>query len=307
MNWISISIIAYLLIALGVIIDKFLLSSNRISHPVVYSFYSGVLSFFTIFVFLPFEIELVGLVEALEMFLFGIIFIYGILLLFFAIKKSEASRVVPVVGVIIPLASLMIESILLGQSFLIKEVMGIIVLIFGGLLISFDLPLKLGEKKFFAGFYYSIFAGTFLAISYSGASYFYKEVGFVSGFSWTRVGVAIGALLMLLIPTWRKSIKNSIFGFKKAKKKNIRTGNLFILNKILNGVGSVLVNYAIAIGSVTLVNALVSVEYVFVFFLALIFHGIYPEIFSEKNKFYDILQKIIAIMIIAAGIFLITS
>ena len=31
-----------------------------------------------------------------------------------------------------------------------------------------------------------------------------------------------------------------------------------------------------------------------------------PEIFSEKNKFYDILQKIIAILIIALGIFLIT-
>jgi len=305
MNWLSVSIIAYLIIALGVIIDKFLLSSNRVSHPVVYAFYSGILSFFTIFVFLP-GLHLVSLTDALGMFLFGIIFIYGVLLLFFAIKKSEASRVVPVVGAIIPLVTLAIESILLGQNFSAQILLGIVILIFGGLLISFDLPVKLGKKKFFAGFYYSIFAGIFLAVSYVGVSYFYKKIGFVNGFAWTRIGVAIGALLMFLIPIWRKSIINSIFGFEKAKEKNIRTGCLFILNKILNGVGSVLVNYAIYIGSVTLVNALVSIEYVFVFFLALIFHGIYPKIFSEKNKFYDILQKIIAILIIAIGIVLIT-
>ena len=56
MNWLIVSIIAYLLIALGVILDKFLLSSNRISHPVVYAFYSGLLSFFTIFIYFPFVV-----------------------------------------------------------------------------------------------------------------------------------------------------------------------------------------------------------------------------------------------------------
>ncbi len=70
--------------------------------------------------------------------------------------------------------------------------------------------------------------------------------------------------------------------------------------------GSVLVNYAIKLGGATVVNALVSIEYVFVFILALIFGGLYPKVFSEKTKVLDILQKAFATFIIAIGIFLIT-
>jgi len=314
MNWLTISIIAYLLIALGIIIDKFLLSSDRVSHPVVYAFYSGILSFFTIFVFFPFGFQMVSVAEALKMSLVGIFFLYGILVLFFAIKKSEASRVIPVAGAIIPLATLAIGITFLGQIFSIKELIGIFVLIFGGLLISLNLPLRLGEKKFFIGFYYSILAGIFLAISYSGMDYFYEKAAdlynaediFSTVFIWTRMGVTLGAFSLLLIPTWRRLITNSVLSFKKEKKKHLQTGNLFILNKILNGVGSVLVNYAIKLGGATLVNALVSMEYVFVFILALIFGGIYPKVFSEKTKVFDILQKAFAVFIIAIGIFLIT-
>ena len=306
MSWILIAIVAYLLIALGVILDKFLLNSKRVSHPVVYAFYSGILSFFTIFFFFPFGFHRVGLTDALGMFLAGFIFFCGVILLFFAIKKSETSRVVPVVGAIIPIVTLIVEFFFLGRSFSFFAVMGVIVLIFGGLLLSFDLPLKLGKKKFFAGFYYSIFAGILLAFSYVGLSYFFQRDNFFNVFIWTRMGLTIGAFLLLIIPLWRKYIFNSIFGFKKEKKKNIHTGNLFVLNKILNGVGSALVSYAISLGGATLVNALVSVEYVFVFVLALVFHGFYPDVFSEKNKLSDILQKVMAILIIAGGIFLIT-
>jgi len=306
MNWISIAIIAYLLIALAVILDKFLLSSKRISHPVVYAFYSGILSFFTLFIFAPFGFRWVSLGEIFGMIFFGFIFFVGVLILFFAIRESETSRVIPVVGAAIPLVSLMVESYFLQQTFSAREVFGIIILIFGGLLISFDLPLRLGKKKFFTGFYYSIYAGFFLAIAYSGFKPFYDHYNFPTVFGWTRMGLAVGAILLVLVPIWRRLIFKSIFGFKKEKKKNIRTGNLFIFNKILNGAGSALTNYAIAIGSVTLVNALVSVEYVFIFILALIFHGFYPQIFSEKNKASDLMQKIIAILIIALGIILIT-
>ena len=310
MNWISIAILSYFLIALGVILDKFLLSSKRVAHPATYAFYSGIMSFFTIFIFFPTgKLHLVSAVTALWMFGFGFIFFVGVLFLFFAIQKSEASRVIPVVGAVTPIISFVIESLFLQKAFLSQEIFGILILILGGLLISFDLPIKLGKKKFFTGFYYSIFAGAILAVGLSGLSYFYKLDNFFNVFSWSRMGLTIGAFALLLVPAWRKIIWKSIFGNKnkKEKKSNWRTGNLFVLNKILNGIGSALTSYAIAIGSVTVVNALVSVEYVFIFILALIFHGMYPEIFSEKNKPSDLMQKIMAILIIAVGIILITK
>jgi len=306
MNWIIVAIIAYFLIAFGVVIDKFLLSSKRVSHPAVYAFYSGLLSFFTVFIFAPFGFHWMGLTSTIMMLIFGLVFFAGMISIFYAIKKGEASRVVPLVGVIIPLISLLIEGVILRQPFSAQEFLGIIILIFGGFLISFDLPLELGKKKFFRGFFQAILAGFFLAIAYSGASYFYKQDSFSNVFSWTRIGVALGAILIFLVPVWRKIILKSIFGVKKEKAKNLRTINLFFLNKILNGVGSVLVNYAIAIGSVAVVNALISVEYVFVFIIVAFFHAIFPKIFAERNKLSDILQKVMAIVVVAVGIVLIT-
>jgi len=305
MNWIFVAVVSYLLIALGVILDKFLLSSKRISHPVIYAFYSGILSFFTIFIFAPFGFHWVSLGNASGMIASGLFFFIGIFFLFYAIKKSEASRVVPLIGAIVPLCSLVIEGIIFGQHFSALEIFGIIILIFGGLLISFDLPIEIGKKKFFAGFSQTILAGIFLAVAYSGFNIYYKQDNFSNVFGWTRLGLTLGAFLLFLFPAWRKAILKSLFGFKKEKRKHAGTANLFFLNKILNGVGSALVNYAIAIGSVAAVNALVSVEYVFVFILALIFHGFLPHVFSEKIRLSDLLQKVMAIFVIGIGIALI--
>lgn len=309
MNYIVVAIIAYLLIALGVVIDKFLLSSKRVSHPAIYAFYSGILSFFTIFIFAPFGFHWTNLTSTIGMALVGLVFFAGMVSIFYAIKKGEASRVVPLVGVIIPLISLLIEGVIFRQPFSAQEILGIIILVFGGFLISFDLPLEIGKKKFFAGFFQAILAGFFLAIAYLGFDYFseiYKDDGFSNVFIWTRFGLTLGSILILIIPAWRKIILKSIFGAKKQKSKNLRTANLFFLNKILNGTGSALINYAIFLGSATIVNALISVEYVFVFIVVAIFHAIFPKIFAERNKLSDILQKVIAILVVAVGIVFIT-
>jgi len=162
------------------------------------------------------------------------------------------------------------------------------------------------KKKFFSGFYQSIFAGLILAIAFSAFDFFYKKEGtFLNVFIWTRMGLFFGALTLLFYPAWKKIIFDSLLNFKKPKKNNIRTGNLFVLNKILGGVGSVLVNYAIALGSVTIVNALVAVEYVFVFMIGIIFARFFPEFFHEKHGRKEIFQKTASIAIIGLGLFLI--
>lgn len=306
MSWVLIAVISYLLVALQTVLDKFMLSSKRVSHPAIYAFYSGILSLFTL-ALAPFGLKSIGFGNFLLYTFFGIVFIYGVLLVFFAIKNSEASRVTPVVGAVIPIITYLIEVFLFGKSFGSWEIWGIVILICGGLLISFEFPLKAKEKKFFAGFYYSIFAGILLAIAFSAFDFFYKKEGsFLNVFIWTRMGLVIGALTLFLYPAWKKIILNSLLNFKKPKKENVRTGNLFVLNKILGGVGSALTNYAIALGSVTIVNALVSVEYVFIFIIGIIFSIMFPEFFEEKRGGRHIFQKVSSIAIIGIGVFLIS-
>lgn len=334
MSWILVAIIAYFLVALQIILDKFLLSSKRVSHPAIYAFYSGLLSLATLPIFFPFGFHWLSGGKILFYFLAGMIFTYGVLCLFFALKKSEASKVTPVAGAVIPVVTFFLSIFFLGEQLGWIQVAGVVILIFGGLLISFDLPLKINpitfrvinkfvplhffnslifikgdgasKKKFFAGFWQTILAGILLAVAFTAFKYFFERDNFTNVFVWTRLGLFAGALSLLLFPFWRRIIWVSLKKFKKPERENTRTGILFVFNKILGGTGSALTNFAISLGSVTIVNALVSTEYIFVFMLGLLFSLWLPKVFEEKGAFWDIAQKIGAIIIITFGIILIS-
>lgn len=306
MNWIILAIFSYLLISIQTVLDKFLISSKRVSHPVVYSFYSGALSFFTIFLFAPFGFHLIAARELALSIISGLIFAYGVLSLFFAINRSQASQVVPVVGAVIPIATYIFSLIFGWESLNFWQIAGVLFLIFGGLLISFDFPLKkIDGKKFFSGFYFSILSGMLLGGGFAIFKELYENDSFSNVFIWTRLGLFSGALTYLLISDWRTRILRSFKAVSKNRKENVRTVVLFIFNKILGGTGSAMANYAIFLGSVTIVNALVSVEYIFIFILGLVLSRWYPKIFHERWGFWNIVQKISAIIIITIGIILI--
>lgn len=303
MHWLAITITARFLIALGVILDKFLLTSKKVTHPAIYAFYSGILSAFVI-AFIPFGFSFLSVSEIWLSFFSGIIFIYGILFLFFAISKNEASQVAPAVGAIIPIVTYLLSFVLSQESINEKQLLGMMLLVLGGLLISYNIKKK-NKKSFSAGFYQSLGAGVFLAVAFSLYKILYLDNDFLNVFIWTRFGLIAGAFTLLLIPRWRQIIMRTFKNFKTPKKEHYHVGQLFVLNKILNGTGSIILNYAISLGSVTIINALVSLEYVFVFLLGLVFSGIFPEVFREKKDLTSLAQKISSIAIISLGIFLV--
>lgn len=309
MTWIIIAIFSYFLIALEIILDKFLLSSKRVSHPAIYAFYSGLLSLTALLIFSPFGFHLISFSSALLSFAAGMIFTYGILCLFFAINKSEASQAIPVVGAVIPLTTYFLSLIFLNERLHNLQLIGVVVLIAGGLLISFDLPLKINKRKFFSGFYYSIGAGFLLAIAFTSFKHFFDQDNFLNVYIWTRIGLCIGAMTLLIVPSWRRVIFNSFTGLHKnneEKKKNVKTSMLFVATKILGGAGSILTNKAIAMGSVTIVNALVSTEYAFILLMGIVFSMWFPQVFQEKRDMKTIFEKIAAIIMITIGVVLIS-
>ncbi len=304
MLWIVLTIVAYLFGALANILDKFLLGSKRFSSAPVYAFYVGVFSLWAVF-FAPFGLRVPTFSGLFACFLGGITFLLGILLLYFAISKAQASQVVPVVGAVLPLATFFISLPLQAEKLSMVQVFGILFLIFGGLLISFDLPLQFGKKKFFIGFFYAIGAGIALAVSYVVFKYLSQSENFVTWYVWTRVGGFLGALALLLVPVWRKEIFASFHIHHKNKKQVVSTGVIFVGNKVVGGLSSLLLTYAITLGSVTLINSLVSIQYAFVLVLAWLVSQKYHQIFEEKLYFWDWMQKIAAIGVIATGIFFI--
>ncbi len=309
MSWIFLATTSYFFGALTIILDKYLLRSEKISSPPIYAFYvglagMGVLAFSPLAFFYPqFALKIISGYEFLLALVSGILFLASITAMYFAIKKSEASRVTPVVYSIIPLVTLSLSWIMGTEIFSGQNIFGIALLIAGGLLVSFDLPLKLKKKKFFAGFYLSIFSGILMGISLLTLKEIYLHQSFFNGFVWSRGGALIGSLLLLLHPLWRKGISKSFTHAHKNKQENLKTGGLFALNKLLGGSSSALINLAIGAGSVTLISSLISIQYVFVLIIAILAGRRLPHIFEERMHFWDWAQKVMAIFIIAVGMF----
>lgn len=305
MNWILWAIIAYFVIASETILDKFLLTSKRISHPVNYAFYSGLMSLFA-FVLFPFGFHIIPGGKILFSLVSGMLFTGGILSLFFAIQKNEASRVIPLVGAVIPIVVYLLSKAFLKEHLGNTELLGVVALVSGGLWLSFNMEEKT-EKKFFDGFYVTILAGVLLAIVSFSFKKMYLQDNFINVYIWTRFGVMLGALSLFLVPHWRKRIFASFSNFKKPSVRNQSSGLIFIATKILGGTGSILKEWSTALGSVVIVNSLVSVEYIFIFVLGIILSFRFPKIFQEKKNVENAMQKITAIALITIGIVLVSG
>jgi uncharacterized membrane protein len=305
MNWLAITIFAYFLLAMEVVLDKFLLSSRRVSHPAIYAFYSATTGLFAL-VFIPFGFHAISYADVFFRLAGGMIFIFGMLSLFYALNKSEASRVAPVIGAVVPMTVFFLSLIFLGDRFMGREIFGILLLIFGGLLISLDFSRE-RDSRFFGGLGWSISAGILLAISATIFKSFYNHDNFINVYIWTRIGAFCGILFFFLVPQWRKIILNSLSKFKKPRDENKRSGVLYIISRAMGGLGSILKEKAtsFAAASVTLVNALVSVEYVFVFLMGIGFSLWFPSVFKERKDLGTAFQKIAAILIITIGIVLV--
>lgn len=341
MKWILFAIVSYFLGALTVILDKYLLGSRRISSPPVYAFYVGIFGIGGLlfaplgFFFANFVLKVPSLYQIVLSIVTGFFYIAGLTALYFSVSKSETSKVTPVVFSMAPIVTLLFSLLIGNESFSYLNFLGILFLISGGLLISFDLPFKINpqtlklikkdrrflfikyffsvtkdgivnEGKFFAGFNFAILAGFLLGISFVGLKIVYMEQNFFNGFIWSRFGVMLGGLCLLFMPIWRKNILKSFTHAKKDKEKNIKTGGLFVFNKILGGASSVFFNLAILAGSVTFVSSLISIQYVFVLLMALIAGKHLPGIFEERMNFWDWMQKIIAIFMIGLGMYFIS-
>ena len=148
-------------------------------------------------------------------------------------------------------------------------------------------------------------ASVLFAVSHVLIKFVYINTDFFSGFIWTRLGSFLAVILLLLSAKNRNIIKND---FKKNKNQPSQTKSTtfrFLFGQACGGSGAILIQYAIFLGSVTLVNALQGAQYGFVFILAALATLFLPKLIKETISREIIIQKILAILIIGIGLYLI--
>jgi drug/metabolite transporter (DMT)-like permease len=296
-NWLLISTAGYLLLAVEAVITKILLS-NKVKSWQLYSFYVGLLSLNGV-LFAPFGLKWFGGMLFLESLLTGTIFFLALVFLYKSLEKSSASRVFILYGSVVTVASFFWEYLLLGQLFSKADLMAVLLLILGGFLVSF----KFYKNRMFSDYKTVIFSGFLMALALVMMKDIFTQQNFITGYVFSRFGVFLSALSLMLYPKFRRVVKASLKN--KSKKDNQKNFGFILGAKIVSGTGTILINYAISLGSVTIINALVSVQYSFVFIFTVLLGFLNRKMIQEKVTTKNIIFKTAGLILVIMGIFLI--
>lgn len=304
MSWILLALVAHVVNAVVFIIDKGILSSDSpISQPLRLTFYTGLLSGAAI-ILLPFQFALPNAFIVSWSVVSAGSFLGALWFFFSALKIGEPSRVVPLIGSLVPVFTLIFATTILGEQLVFRDLIAVLFLIAGGALLSITLKGAKGLSG--RTVLYIVFGGAAFAVHFSAAKYIYSGFEpFLAAFAYSRfMGLILSLGILGPLMLWSASPK------KKKQRSQKRTVSAkpvivaFFASKVLSTGAFILQNYAIDLGSVTVVNALQGTQYVFVLLLAMIISIRFPKLFREELHRVALVQKVSGIVLVSFGLVL---
>lgn len=286
MTWLFAVIAAQFALGSSLIIDKLILK-KAYHNPLGYTFWLGVLGLSGL-ALIPFGMQSAGINTVLLALLAGIIFIFAILFLYLTLFRGEASDAVPLIGAFSPLFTLLASFWLLGLGLNTIQILAFVFLVAGGIVLASTETKKLRLKMFALA---AVSAALF-GLTNTLTKAVFLETNFITGFVWIKIGGALAAIFLLLIPGGYKEILHP-----KSKDEFHHRG-WYLFNRGLAGLGSILVYFALSLGPPPLVDATGKVQFVFVFLGGWL-------ILKERFRGWALAGKIIAVALISFGIFLI--
>lgn len=293
MSHIPFTLAAYFFNALAVSANKFLLHKT-IPDPEVYVFYISLVSFLAIFT-LPFT-----KIPTIEVFLTAslstILWTTGAYFMFKALKIGQVSRVIPIIGTLIPLILLIFASSTnaISQTQIIAIVMLTAGMVF---LTRSDWQGDLHKKEII----FEILSALAFALSYIVLRQAYLKLDFFSVIVWSRLILLPLGILILLIPKLRGKIITS-----KGPSINFlsKPGLIFLGGQTAGTFSELLLLFSISLANPALVNSLQGTQYIFLLALSAILAKAYPSVFGEKYTLSSLLPKAVGIGLIGVGLYL---
>lgn len=317
--WIGLAIISYLISACVFVADKFLLT-KKFHSSIVYAFFVGIWSIFN-FLILIFDPWMPNLQQFSIDILAGLLFLLTLVFWYKALHQSDTTRVVPMVGAMIPIFTFITSFIFLGVVPERDQIIAFIILIIGGIFVSvrntklysfYDTKERI--KNVFGNLFgiihvkyrptrrlilNSITASILFSLYFVLIKYIYNTQPFIGGFVWSRLGSFIGVLLILFYPKWRNLIKES-----QSEKKQNKNFFFFLAVRIFAALSFILLNLSISMGNVAIVNSIKGVEYVFLIIVVLFISTKYPKILKEEFGKGVMLQKVLGTLLICLGVYM---
>ncbi|MBA7596472.1 hypothetical protein ES703_03444 [subsurface metagenome] len=294
MLWLVAIISSYFLLAAVHLVDKYILG-ERIPNSKVYTFYVGV-SGVLVLILVPFGFLDIPKTSGIFLALIaGAFHTLAIFALFTGLKKFEASRIIPAVGAFLPLFTFSFILMQDGKNLAFLDTIVFFLLLLGAFLITWEKKKAISFKSIRI----SALTAFLFALYFISIKFVYSSQPFISGLIWTRIGAVLIALCFLFFKEVRTDI---LRGPKIAQKK---TWAIVLPNQAAGGLAVLLQNWAVALAPFAylgIINALEGVKYVFLLILAVLLSLKFPQLLKEQISKEVILQKIVAILLISAGL-----
>jgi len=298
MSWLIFSIIAYFLLAVVSLFDRFFLVGS-IPNPKSYAFNIGVLGFFASLLFLPFRFYLDPTVIFFGL-LAGVIRILAVYFLAKSIAEDEVSRAVPTIGGFSAVFSffLFLLFIPIPQSgqVILYQLLAFILLLAGSILISLkDFSLKSFSYKVLK---YPLVSAFLYALNFLLIKKLFIWSSFPTTVFLVLLGGGLGAFSFLIYPKNREELLNQQFSQE--------TPIIFFLAQALGGIALSLQYYSIFLAQphqVPIIQALEGTRFLFLLFMVRALYQYEPELLKEEVDEKSLKQKVIAIVLIGFGLF----
>lgn len=283
MSWLFIAIVAQTILGTSAVLDKVLLKHTKI-NPAAYTFWLGLIGGFG-FLLLPFGGLAMPAGLVVIALLSGIFFIGGMLMLFHALAKGQASAVLPLIGALSAASTFIFAHAFGFDALGAGDMIGLVLLFAGGMLFYFS------EKKEIrhAVFPFVLAAAVLFGFANITAKTVFDATSFIAGFSWMKIGGVGAVALMLGSPIVRLSIiKNHVRIFSRHRV-------WYLFNRFYAGAGSIMAAFAISLAHPALVDATQGFRYVVIFII-----GIF--LLRERGSHRHLFIKICALIIMIVGI-----
>ena len=294
MNYLPFALLAYFFNGIAVLIDKFLLTA-KIKNPLIYIFYISLFSF-AILLLLP-------LTHVPSLFVFvlasisTVIWTSGLYFMYKALQVGLVSRVIPIIGVLIPIF-LTVEA-LITKSVSSVEFIAIFILVAGLIFLTiFEWRGHLKKDELL----FEFTSAVLFAISYIILRQVFLMDNFITVLVWSRLILMPLAVVILLIPASRKIVLAKDEGPKFSLKSKM--GALFMFGQAVGGSSELLITFSVSLATPALVNSLQGSQYLFLFIASLFLGKKFPEIFKEQHTHLKTAFKILGIICIAIGLYI---
>ncbi len=294
MEWAVFALLAALFWAMSNIIDKYVLT-KLVKHPVVPLMILGIVGFVLsvlIYFFIGFS-ELSVILMLLGLFN-GALYIVAVFFYYKATQIEEISRLAPLLFTT-PIFVMIFGFLFLGELFTTMQYAGVMLLVFGAILVTIKGSLKVSFDK---AFFYIIMAAIVFSANLVIIKYLLEFADYLTIFSITKIGTFLSILPLIVLQFDKLKANIREKGYKAVGMISFNEG-------VITQLGNIFLILATSIGFATLVNALTSVQVLFVLLMSLFLSIFYPHIIKEDIGKRNVLLKTAGTIAIITGGFMV--